>query len=100
MGPAAFVDFWTITGEALDYAMEALDVRVRISLTLISRFWVRVPGTSLENRVQVSSGWLFYSPDLTGLVGSSPARRLDGQVWLAAISALQVVGRFVPIADV
>jgi len=45
MGPAAYVDFWTITGDALDYAMEALGVNV-----------------STSERERMLSGWLEVKP--------------------------------------
>jgi 2-haloacid dehalogenase len=45
MGPAAYVDFWTITGDALDYAMEALGLNV-----------------STSERERMLSGWLNVKP--------------------------------------
>ena len=45
MGPAAYVDFWTITGDALDYATEALGVNV-----------------SASERERMLSGWLDVKP--------------------------------------
>jgi 2-haloacid dehalogenase len=45
MGPAAYVDFWTITANALDYATEALGVNV-----------------STSARERMLSGWLDVKP--------------------------------------
>ena len=45
MGPAAYVDFWTITGDALDYATEALGLNV-----------------SASERERMLSGWLEVKP--------------------------------------
>jgi 2-haloacid dehalogenase len=45
MGPAAYVDFWTITADALDYATEALGLNV-----------------SAAEREQMLGGWLNVKP--------------------------------------
>jgi 2-haloacid dehalogenase len=45
MGPAAYVDFWTITGDALDYATEALGFQI-----------------SSSDRDQMLDGWLQVKP--------------------------------------
>ena len=45
MGPAAYVDFWTVTGDALDYSTEALNLNV-----------------STSQREQMLTGWLEVQP--------------------------------------
>jgi 2-haloacid dehalogenase len=45
MGPAAYVNFWTITGDALDFAMESLGLNV-----------------SASERERMLSGWLNVKP--------------------------------------